>query len=280
MPDISVSYSNKETQETAKMREKARIAAIKEAERIAAMPNYFDVKVTEDFFKEIKNSISSISNFTHYLLINDFYGWFGRHTELPNGIEPYQIGRYMILSDIKTAFIAMGSSIDYKSKEGLALLMASNILNSNENIEYGMLKMINEETIQPAKDLLDGAYNLFNKEADNNKLVFADVLQKFDRDIQLQYLVVLYRFFSVAAKADEIVTEQEADYLKQLLVRAQSIDNNVEVEKDIIATLNVTFEMIHAGKSDEYDIGKYIVRAQKCVISDIQAELKISRARV
>ena len=274
------SISNKEDQETATMKEKARIAAMKEAERIAAMPNYFDVKVTEDFFKEIKNSISSISDFTHYLLINDFYGWLGRHTELPNGIEPYQIGRYMILSDIKTAFLAMGSSIDYKSKEGLALVMAINALNSNGDIEYEMLKIINEETLQPAKDLLDGSYNLFNKEKDNNKLVFADVLQKFDRDTKLQYLVVLYRFLSVAAKADEIVTEQETNYLKQLFAKARAIDNNVDVEKDIIDTLNVTFEMIHAGKSDEYDIGKYIVRAQKCVISDIQAELKISRARV
>lgn len=128
--------------------------------------------------------------------------------------------------------------------------------------------------------MLNGSYKIFNKEADATKLVFADLIQNFDKDAKLQYLIVLYRFLSVAAKADDIVTEQETNYLKQILTRARSIDNNVEVEKDIVATLNVTFEMIHAGKSDEYDVGKYIVRSQKCVISDIQAELNISRARV
>ena len=252
----------------------------REAERIAALPNYFDVKVAEDSFNETKKAISSISDFLHYLLIKDFYGWLGKHAELPEGTEPYQIVRYMILSDIKTAYLAMGSSVDFKSKEGLALLMATNTLNSNTDIEFGMLQKINDNTIQLAKELVDGSYNLFNKEADNEKLAFSNILQNFDRDTRLQYLIVLYRFLSVAAKADEVVTEQETNYLKQLLEQAQSIDSNLEVEKDIIDTLNVTFEMIHAGKSDEYDIGKYIVHSQKCVISDIQAELKLSRVKV
>ena len=129
-------------------------------------------------------------------------------------------------------------------------------------------------------DLIDGSYNIFNKEEDAKKLVFADLIQHFDYDAQLQYLIVLYRFLSVAAKADNVVTNQEAIYLKQLLSRAQSIDKNVEVEKDIIDTIDVTLEMIRSGKSDEYDVGKYIVRSQKCVISDIQAELKLSRTKV
>ena len=253
----------------------------KEAERIAALPNYFEVKISEEFFNETKKGISSISDFLHYLLLADFYGWFEKqHLAIAQGTEVYQLVRFMILSDIKTAFLAMGSSVDFKSKEGLALLLVTNALNSNEDVEFGMLNHVTEDTIKPAEDLLNGSYKIFNKEADATKLVFADLIQNFDKDAKLQYLIVLYRFLSVAAKADDIVTEQETNYLKQILTRVRSIDNNVEVEKDIVATLNVTFEMIHAGKSDEYDVGKYIVRSQKCVISDIQAELNISRARV
>lgn len=253
----------------------------REAERIAALPNYFESKISEDFFDETKKSISSINDFLHYLLMADFYGWLEKqHLPIAKGTDSFQLTRFMILSDIKTAFLAMGSSVDLKSKEGLALLLVTNALNSNEDVEFGMLNHVTEETIKPAEDLLNGSYKIFNKEADATKLVFADLIQNFDKDAKLQYLIVLYRFLSVAAKADDIVTEQETNYLKQILTRARSIDNNVEVEKDIVATLNVTFEMIHAGKSDEYDVGKYIVRSQKCVISDIQAELNISRARV
>lgn len=253
----------------------------REAERIAALPNYFESKISEDFFDETKKSISSINDFLHYLLMADFYGWLEKqHLPIAKGTDSFQLTRFMILSDIKTAFLAMGSSVDFKSKEGLALLLVTNALNSNEDVEFGMLNHVTEDTIKPAEDLLNGSYKIFNKEADATKLVFADLIQNFDKDAKLQYLIVLYRFLSVAAKADDIVTEQETNYLKQILTRARSIDNNVEVEKDIVATLNVTFEMIHAGKSDEYDVGKYIVRSQKCVISDIQAELNISRARV
>ncbi|MBO5619542.1 MAG: DUF4236 domain-containing protein [Paludibacteraceae bacterium] len=253
----------------------------REAERIGALPNYFEVKISEEFFNETKKGISSISDFLHYLLLTDFYDWLKKqHLPLAQGTDSYQLTQFMILSDIKTAFLAMGSSVDFKSKEGLALLLVTNALNSNEDIEFGMINLVSEETIKPAEDLLNGSYNVFNKEANSEKLVFANLIENYDKDAKLQYLIVLYRFLSIAAKADDVVTEQETNYLKQILTRARSIDNNVEVEKDIVATLNVSFEMIHAGKSDEYDIGKYIVRSQKCVISDIQAELNISRARV
>ena len=273
-----INSDTKQTSEYASLDEKRKQ---REAERIATLPNYFEVKISEEFFNETKKSISSISDFLHYLLMADFYGWLEKqHLLFAQGTDLYQLTRFMILSDIKTAFLAMGNSVDIKSKEGLALLLVTNALNSNEDIEFGMLKHVTGDTIKPAEDLLNGAYNIFNKEADATKLVFANLIQNFDKDAKLQYLIVLYRFLSVAAKADEVVTEQEADFLKQILTRARSIDNNVEVEKDAVATLNVTFEMIHAGKSDEYDIGKYIVRSQKCVISDIQAELNISRARV
>lgn len=281
--------SKKEAEELRLLDEKRRLREAErkqreeneEAERIAALPNYFEVKISEEFFNETKKSISSINDFLCYLIMADFCSWLEKQNlPIAKGNDLYQLAQFMILSDIKTAFLAMGSSVDFKSKEGLALLLVTNALNSNEEVEFGMLKRVSEDTIKPAVDLVDGSYNIFNKEADPTKLVFADLIQKFNKDAKLQYLIVLYRFLSVAAKADEVVTEQEANYLKQILTRARSIDNNVEVEKDVVSTLNVTFEMIHAGKGDEYDIGKYIVRSQKCVISDIQAELKISRARV
>lgn len=248
----------------------------REAERIAALPNYFEIKISKDFFNETKKSISSISDYLHYLLVADFYGWLEKqHLPIAQGTDSYQLTRYMILSDIKTAFLAMGSSFDFKSKEGLSLLLVTNALNSNEDIEFEMLNRISENTIRPAVDLLDGSYNVFNKEADATKLVFASLIQNFDKDAKLQYLIVLYRFLSVAAKADDVVTEQEANYLKHLLSRAKGIDSNVNVARDSVATIDVRVEL-----GDSLSVGQYIVREQKCVISDIQAHLGISRNRV
>ena len=249
----------------------------REAERIAALPNYFEVKISEEFFNETKKGISSISDFLHYLLLTDFYDWLEKqHLPLAQGTDSYQLTQFMILSDIKTAFLAMGSSVDFKSKEGLALLLVTNALNSNEDIDFGMLNHVSEDTIKPAEDLLNGSYNIFNKEANPEKLVFANLIENFDKDAKLQYLIVLYRFLSVAAKADDAVTEQEATYLRQLLLHAKEMDANATTEKDVVSTLDVRMEL----GGDNVRVGQYIVKEQKCVISDIQAHLGISRNRV
>lgn len=263
-------------------KKEAKIAAQKEAERIAALPNYFETKIDEESFKEIKGTISSINEFLIYLLTSDFYKWLGQQNiaKIAEG-DVSKLTHFMILSDIKTALIGMGSSMNMKTKEGLAIVLATNTLNSNEEVEFEMLKLMTDDTIKPAEDLINGAYNIFNKEEDTQKLVFANLLKSYDRDIQLQYLIVLYRFLSLAAKADNVVTEQESAYLSRLLQRAQTIDKNVDTSKDVIATLDVVFEMGRLYDSyDVVEIGQYIVKNQKCIISDIQAEKKLSRGKV
>ena len=236
----------------------------------------------EESFKEIKDTISSINGFLFYLMANDFYRWLDQQNiAISAKTDSYKLSTYMILSDIKTALVGMGSSMDMKSKEGLAVFLAVNALNSNEDVEFGMLKLMKDETIKPAEDLINGAYNIFNKENNSGKLVFADLLKSYNRDIQLQYLIVLYRFLSLSAKADDVVTEQETAYLSRLLNRVQNIDQNVDTSKDIIATMDVVFEMGHLYNSyDVVKIGQYIVKKQKCVISDIQAEKNLSRVKV
>ncbi len=247
-----------------------------EEERIAALPNYFDAKINEEFFNETMKSISSITDFLHYLITVDFYDWMDKQNlPLVRNTNSYQLIRFMILSDIKTAFLAMGSSTDFKSKEGLALFLVTNAINSNEDVDFGMLNHISDETIKPTTDLLDGSFNVFNKESDPQKLVFADLIYDFDKDAKLQYLIVLYRFLSVAAKADDIVTEKESNYLKHLLTYAHKIDSNVNIDIDMVATIDVRIEL-----GDSLTVGQYVVREQKCVISDIQAGLGISRNRI
>lgn len=258
------------------------LAAQKEAERIAALPNYFETKISEDSFKGIKDTISSINGFLVYLISNGFYQWLEQQNiSITAETDSYKLSNYMILSDIKTALVGMGSPMDMKSKEGLAIVLVTNALNSNEDVEFGMLKLMKDETIKPAEDLINGAYNIFNRENNPDKLVFADLLKSYNRDIQLQYLIVLYRFLSLAAKADDVVTEQESAYLSRLLNRAQDIDQNVDTSKDVIATMDVVFEMGHLYNSyDVVGIGQYIVNKQKCIISDIQAEKNLSRGKV
>jgi len=211
----------KEAEKTVADKAAAQLAAQKEAERIAAMPNYFETKITEASFNEMKDTILSINGFLVSLK--------------PHGFSQ---ANQMILSDIKTALIGMGCSMDMKSKIGLAIVLVTNALNSKEDVEFGMLQQMNDETIKPAEDLINEAYTIYNKENNPDKLVFADLLKSYNRDIQLQYLIVLYRFLSLAAKADDVVTEQETAYLSCLFNHALSTDQNADasIEKPVVMT--------------------------------------------
>ncbi|MBO4362137.1 MAG: AAA family ATPase [Paludibacteraceae bacterium] len=273
---IAYYASKNEAKETAELYALEEKRKQREAERKASLPNYFDIKVSEEYFNEVKKVVSSFSSFSHYLITTDFYRWVEQQDfSIAEGTEPMQFTCFMIFSDVKTALLAMGSTINMKTKEGLAILLASDALATNEEFEYSTLNRVTGDTIKPAEKLLDGSYNVFNSEANEDKLVFADLLKLYNKDVQLQYLIVLYRFLSLAAKADEIVTEKESTYLSRLLARARGIDSDVDMEKDVIATLKVRMEF-----GDELRVGQYIVREQKCVISDIQAGLNISRNRV
>jgi len=252
------------------------MAARLEAIRVASLPNYFETKVTEDYFDQMKKTVSSISDFTRYLLLHKFHEWlYAQKIPMQKEAGCHKFVCYAILSDIYTSLKAMGSELDMKTKEGLAVLLVENELDYSGEIKFGMLRNITEETIKPAKELIEGSYQLFNKEEDPNKLFFAQLLGAYNKDAQLQYLIVLYRFLSIAAKADDVVTEQESEYLKHILSLAKNIDNYVNPDQDVVATIQVRMEL-----GDDLSVGQYIVRVQKCVISDIQAELQMSRTRV
>jgi AAA+ superfamily predicted ATPase len=223
----------------------------------APAPNSFEIKINEETFNEIKNTVSSINRFHVYLLTDGFYNWLSqRDIEESDEQDVFKLANSMILSDIKTALVGMGCSVDMKSREGLVLILTSAALNSHDEVEFAKLKLITDDSVKPAEDLINEAYNIFNSEKNPDKLVFADLLKKYNRDIHLQYLIVLYRFLSLAAKADRVVTEQEAAYLGGLLKRAQEINPEVDTAKDVLPVLydvNAHLQNRPTDKAEELD---------------------------
>ena len=219
--------------------------------------DYFEIKIDEESFKELKNIISSINKFHVLLQTNGFYDWLKAQDVAQNTEDDAsQLAKSMILSDIKTALVGMGSMMNMKSREGLALILATDTLNSGGNAGSQALKVIKNDTIKPVEDLINGAYDTFNKEHDPDRLVFADLLKSYDRDIHLQYLVVLYRFLSLASKADKVVTDKETAYLGGLLHRAQDIKPDVNPAEDVIDPTHQTAkpaQNMPAVRCDELD---------------------------
>lgn len=253
-----------------------------EAEKKAKQPNYFDIKITEEQFNEVSKVCKSLDDFQNHILIyhSDFYDFLKSkglatqtHDEICDAIK------FMIYSDVYVSMEAMQSSMTIKDKEGFARFMLVSTINSSEEIEYNILERVTEEIISNAESIGQGAKNAFGK---NNNLTLPGLLKEYNEDLYLQYLICLYRFLSITAKADDVVKPAEADYLNNIMALLHQVDSYVNVKYDYIINwgTEVNLYKSYDYSFDTISVGKYIVKSQKCVISDIQAELSISRDRV
>jgi len=249
----------------------------------SSLTKYFDVAIDKKFFDRLNNSVQAFASFLEFSLVEHsrFYQWLDeQNIPLAEKLDILTFVKYIIISDIHFSYQMMECTTDMKTKEGLALVLVVNALNTNKEVTFDMLSRFTDETIEPAKALLIGTYNAFETAGYPKQLIFPDILQNYDVDFKLQYLIMLYRFLSIAAKADNVVTEKEREFLSHLLNDARKIDSNVDINKDVVNTYKVLSEMIDVRKGIEFAIGTYIADQQKCVVSDIQAEFKLSRVRV
>ena len=224
-----------------------------EAERKAKQPNYFDIKITEEQFNEVSKVCKSLDDFQNHILIYHptFYDFLKSkglatqtHDEISNAIK------FMIYSDVYVSMEAMQSSMSIKDKEGFARFMLVSIINSSEEIEYSLLERLTEDIISNAESIGLGAKNAFGK---NNNLTLPGLLKEYNEDLYLQYLICLYRFLSITAKADDVVKPAEADYLNNIMALLQQADSNVNVQKDYIINLDTEFDLY---KSYDYSFDR------------------------
>ena len=82
-----------------------------------------------------------------------------------------------------------------------------------------------------AESALKECYFSWHDAEDSNFFMVAHVLGKIDELQKQKYLVLLYRFASIMAKADNTVTEDEAKFLNSIM-QLQSDGNNIAVAGD------------------------------------------------
>ena len=253
-----------------------------EANRKAKQPNYFNIKITEEQFNEISKVCKGVDDFQRHILIyhSDFYEFLkSKGLTSTTSDEIFNAIKFMIYSDVYVSMEVMQSSMSIRDKEGFARFMLVSTINSSEELKYSLLERVTEEIISNAESIGLGAKNVFGK---NNNLTLPGFLKEYNEDLYLQYLICLYRFLSITAKADDVVKPAEADYLNNLMALLQQADSNVNVQKDYIINLDTEFDLYKSYdySFDTISVGQYIVKCQKCIISDIQAELSMSRERV
>lgn len=142
--------------------------------------------------------------------------------------------------DLTRCYVGLGHNIDLNSKTGFGLLYFFLRTLGLNPISYKQSADLQTNTFYPhAENVIKGIRDAMPDYSE--RFIVAQVLGQYDEKRKQKYLVDIYRFASITAKADNIVTEEEAEWLSEIL-KLQSKGNVKEtiVEEEEPQTVSDT----------------------------------------
>ncbi|MBO5704010.1 MAG: hypothetical protein J6R91_05540, partial [Bacteroidaceae bacterium] len=127
--------------------------------------------------------------------------------------------KYAFISDIHKCFLGLGQDFDAENDGNLGLcLLLTKIADPDTEITYDNYAYYKTCLLDSYKGVLEISKQIINAgQFSHNKFIFQYILGKYDKDYQLKYMTHLYRFASASSKADGKVTEQETQWLSEIM---------------------------------------------------------------
>lgn len=186
--------------------------------------------ITEEYFDQINNATEKLLLFYNKLKEDkEFFTIARRHLN-----ESYQTAKdsdiiYMLFCiDLKICYDKLQIPVDFSTKEGLGFSIFTKRALGLGELKYNQLDIL----LNLDKDYHKQVLELINSANLQGNLKFnftiADLLSVKDIDLMKQYLILLYRFVSITAKADGTVTEIEQKWLSELL-NLSNVNNDIFV---------------------------------------------------
>lgn len=127
--------------------------------------------------------------------------------------------------DVIHCYMGLGHEIDLASDEGLGLLIY-NVLMTDPSfpVEYSYSDLIRAKLKGSVEEFIHNGVS--SMKGDTNCFVLEVCLKDFDNQLHNQYIVLLYRFASLIAKADKKISEKETDWLNKIM--ALKISEGIE----------------------------------------------------
>jgi SpoVK/Ycf46/Vps4 family AAA+-type ATPase len=142
--------------------------------------------------------------------------------------------RMLFLVDMTKCFFDLRHQFNVKSKEGFGLFYFFVRSSGVKKFEYDKLKnMLNNGNLCNA--VSDAVVEIQHAIAANQSIdeifFISKILSEYNNDLRQKYLVMLYRYASLTAKADGTVNEKEAEWLSKILSLSQkpAISGNIVI---------------------------------------------------
>jgi AAA+ superfamily predicted ATPase len=203
---------------------------------------YSDKSVTRIFFSTITSEVEKIiALFEQLSKDSNFIKVFKENTNLKitiNGSDSNvkeQI-RTLFLLDMTKCFIDLGHELNFKNKEGFGLFYFFCRTNGLDKFDFDKLKIVMNDSLCESEE--DVAQQLITSIGTNPSIdevfLMSKVLGDYNNDLRQKYLVMLYRYASLTAKADGTVSNIEAEWLSKILNLSQkpSINGNIVISNN------------------------------------------------
>lgn len=184
-------------------------------------------KTTDEIFRIYTDCLKS-SDFNDVLSQSPRIKILGSDGKPKNIKETIQA---LFLTDLIKCFVDLGNSINVRKNEawGITYFYAKiygynidirNMITVSHNISDSFEDVIRQLSVIK--------YNGF---------MIADILGECDKEKRLSYLVGLYRFSSITAKADGVIDEKEQSLLAKILSMKESVEDDFALKKSYNAEL-------------------------------------------
>lgn len=190
--------------------------------------------------------------------------------------------RLLFWVDITRCYTGLGHLIDLDSKEGLGLLYLIALSNGCTDTSYskfavmkGVYQSEAEAVLKGVKAYIDGAQTI------SEVFFLSRLLASSATALHRKFLVDMYRFASITAKADKTVTDEEAEWLSSIL-KLQSGGNHEFVPQEDEEEQELTpISAPHIPRLDPIfaDVARWIVANQEGSTSKIQRQFEIGYNR-
>ena len=189
----------------------------------------------------------------------------------------------LILCDLQHCYINLVDPLkNIRDKEYVGYLYLAHLMQTGKKKDFEQSLPNQFYELHEKQSQLLNEFSTQIREHIESRLFLSSVLSEYDADIQLQYNILLYRLLSLTAKADNIISEQEKHFLGTLMFDIKSIDYKADenTEKTLPDKWYRLAKEKYKGNANLIHVALKIVESQKCIVSDIEAELQRDRTHV
>lgn len=210
-----------------------------ESIKLSIEPEFFDLidKITSEFNSFVRNELFVSESIYRYFTTHDILKHIVTDTKRKENVI-----KTLVLKDIFSVFIKLNHSINIDTLEGKILFLYQ-LKDVDINPDFSKfnnhcysfslapkiieVRVCVDDLIKQANEMTLGLTDL-----NDYDFYFKHILDQIDKELSKKYMVLLYRFASVVAKADGKITKEEEEWLSQLLAMTEADKDSDKAQPD------------------------------------------------